>query len=557
MLYGNKGVIFRKKNYICDMSHATTSLLLTLLLVVPSVPGFAGEPHGLNDGWYLTDSDSLRGIGVAQVDKIQRGGEISASRGQSDKPVIVAVIDGGFDFTHPDLKERVWTNTGEIPDNGRDDDRNGFVDDLHGWNFLGNARGEDFSRAGTAAYREYKRLRPRWKDADTSRLSPAQRAEYERYKRLEHEAHIDNYLIYEAYLGRIARAFDVCDSLMRLCYGERPTTVRDFFAIEVADTTGIMQEMRIVASRPSLQKPEAAWSKVVEQARNEHALAAKRIASLDTDDDAHRRLGNDPDDFRHLRYGNNHIDGDAYHGTMVAGVIAACTSPQIARQRVRIMGIRAIPDGDEYDRDVAAAIRYAVDNGARVINMSFGKYLSPQAGEVAKAIRYAARRDVLLVMASGNDGRNVDSIPIYPSAVDRHGRRWKNLVVVGSTDRQGRVCDFSNYGSRNVDLFAPGDDIRSTAPDGEYDTAMGTSISAPMVSGAAALLRAACPDLSAETIREILLSTVSNLDDIETPVPGTNNRQKTRSGALCASHGLLNVPAALTRALEISNPNRQ
>ncbi len=539
------------------MPHFTTKLLLTLLLVVPSAPGFAGEPNGLNDGWYLTDSDSLRGIGVAQVDRIRRGGEIPSLRGRSDSPVVVAVIDGGFDFTHPDLKERVWTNPGEIPDNGRDDDRNGFVDDLHGWNFLGNARGESFSRAGTAAYREYKRLRPRWKDADTSRLRPAQRAEYERYKRFEHEARIDNYLIYEAYLRRIARAFDVCDSLMRICYGDRPTTVRDFYAIEVADTTGIMQEMRIVASRPALQEPETAWSKVVEQARNEHALAAKRIAGLDADDDAHRRLGNDPDDFRHLRYGNNRIDDDAYHGTMVAGVIAACTSPQIARQRVKIMGIRAIPDGDEYDRDVAAAIRYAVDNGARVINMSFGKYLSPQAGEVARAMRYAARRDVLLVMASGNDGRNVDSIPIYPSAVDRHGRRWKNLLVVGSTDRQGRVCDFSNYGSRNVDLFAPGDDIRSTAPDASYDRAMGTSISAPMVSGAAALLRAACPDLTAETIREILLSTVSNLDDIETAVPGTNNQRKTRSGALCASHGLLNVPAALTRALEISNQNRR
>lgn len=451
----------------------------------------------------------------------------------------------------------MWTNPGEIPDNGTDDDRNGFIDDLHGWNFLGNSQGENFTKAGTEPFREYKRLRPKYKDADTSRLRPRQRAEYTYYKMMEHEARLDKYIVYEAYLKQIEKAFGVCDSLMRLCYGDRKTTVQDFFNIEVADTTGVTAALRIVATRPSMAHREALWSDVVNQARREHDLAARRIASLDSDkDDPHRRLGNDPEDFRHLRYGNNHLAEDAYHGTMVSGVIAACTSPAAFRDRVKIMGIRAIPDGDEYDRDVAAAIRYAVDNGARVINMGFGKYLSPHAREMARAIRYAARRDVLLVMSSGNDGRNVDLHPIYPAATDRRGRRWKNLIVVGATDRRGRVCDFSNYGPHNVDLFAPGDDIRSTAPDGEYDTAMGTSIAAPMVSGVAALLRAARPELSAREIREILLATVRNLDHIETPVPGESG-QTARSGALCASHGLLDAPAALTRALEINKPTRQ
>lgn len=540
------------------MTYSATKLLLTLLLVVPSVPVFAGQPNGVNDGWYLTDSDSLCGIGIRQIDKIRRGGEFSSLRSPSDNPVIVAVIDGGFDFAHPDLRDRVWTNPRETAGNGLDDDRNGFVDDLHGWNFLGNSRGEDFSKAATEPFREYKRLRPKYKDADTSRLRPRQRAEYAYYKRMEHEARLDKYILYEAYLKRIEEAFGVCDSLMRLCYGGQMTTVWDFFNIDVADTTGVTAALQIVATRPSMARLEALWSDVVDQARNEHALAARRIASLDSDeDDPHRRLGNDPDDFRHLRYGNNHLAEDAYHGTMVSGVIAACTASPLFRDRVKIMGIRAIPDGDEYDRDVAAAIRYAVDNGARIINMSFGKYLSPHAREVGRAIRYAARRDVLLVMSSGNDGRNVDRQPIYPAATDRRGRRWKNMVVVGATDRRGHVCDFSNYGPHNVDLFAPGDDIRSTAPDGQYDTAMGTSIAAPMASGVAALLRAARPDLSAGEIRTILLETVRNLDHIETSIPGDQSGRTSRSGALCASHGLLDAPAALTRALEINNPDRQ
>lgn len=452
----------------------------------------------------------------------------------------------------------MWINASEIPDNGIDDDGNGYADDLHGWNFLGNARGEDFQKAGTAQFREYKRLRPRYKEADTCRLNRRQRAEYARYKRMEREARLDTYIIYANYLGRIARAYGVCDSLMKVCYGDKATTMGDFIRIEVADTTGLSQDLRIVASRPAIMQPDAPWNEVVQQAAAECDTARKRVASLDRDDDdPHQRLGNDPDDFRNFRYGNNHIHCDPYHGTMVSGVIAACTSAPGVGDAVKIMGIRAVPDGDEYDRDIAAAIRYAVDNGARVINMSFGKYASRYSKEVQKAIRHAARRDVLLVMASGNDGRDIDQLPIYPRNVSASGKHHQHMLVVGSTDRRGRVCDFSNYGSRTVDLFAPGSDILSTAPEGKYDSAMGTSISAPMVAGVAALIRAVRPDLKAIEVRNILLETVRDLSQIETPIPGTKGKRQGLSGDLCRSHGMLDANAALERALKTGKTARR
>ncbi len=447
----------------------------------------------------------------------------------------------------------MWINASETPDNGLDDDGNGYADDLHGWNFLGNACGEDFLKAGTAQFRDYKRLRPRYKNADTCRLNRRQRAEYALYKRMEREARLDTYILYAQYLGRIARAYEVCDSLMKACYGDKATTIGDFLRIEVADTTGLGQDLQIAASRPAVMQPDASWNEVVRKAAAEYDTARKRVESLDrNDDDPHLKLGNDPDDFRNFRYGNNHIHCDPYHGTMVSGVIAACTAAPGVEQTVKIMGIRAVPEGDEYDRDIAAAIRYAVDNGARVVNMSFGKYASHYSKEVQQAIRHAARRDVLLVMASGNDGRDIDLRPIYPRNVSASGRRHENMLVVGSTDRRGRVCDFSNYGCRTVDLFAPGSDILSTAPEGRYDAAMGTSISAPMVAGVAALIRSVCPDLKAAEVRRILLETVRDLSHVETPIPGTKGKQTGFSGDLCLSRGMLDANAALGKALEIS-----
>ena len=518
------------------MSHLHAILIVVLL----PFSVFSQEPMVSCGRWYIS-CDSVYGIGLRGIlESLQFPPPLL-----SQKSVIVAVVDSGFDFTHPELQGRVWHNAGEIPANGIDDDRNGYTDDVHGWNFLGNADGKSIRNAGTGRFREYKRLRPRYKDSDTCRLKRRQQAEFAYYKRMERESGADSYLLYEKELERLARAFVRCDSLMVRRYGDRELSAADFFCMETKDTVGLAQDIRLVESDPMMQDRDASWTQVVMQVKAEYAEVLKKIAAWDCNDmDAHFALGNDPTDFRNLRYGNNNLHVGAYHGTMVAGMVAACTAVPGWCDRIKIMGIRAVPEGDEYDRDIVAAIRYAVDNGAKVINMSFGKYISPYRKQVRKAVRYALRKDVLLVMAAGNNSLNIDSIPIYPSAEKRAGERFGNMVVVGATDRRGRICRFSNYGSRAVDLFAPGVDILSTAPDGKYGKGEGTSISAPMVAGVAGLMRAIRPELTAVQIRDILLASVRELGDVETSLPG-DDRVTVRTGDLCLSHGMLDARAAL------------
>lgn len=506
--------------------------------------------------WFLSAADTLGGVHLTEVEFSTSGQAVSPTKKQKNNDtVIVAVIDGGMDIAHPELSDLIWTNAREIADNGKDDDKNGYTDDVHGWNFLGNAAGEDFLKAGTEPFREYKRLRPLFKDVDAGRLSGSRKAEYDYYKQMERAAKLDKYIIFTEFQRQRAEAFRICDSLMRLQYGDQETFIADFQLLEVADTTGLTQALMTVASTPMMFMPEMPWREAVKRVNDEYELSAKRIASLDTqDDDPHIKLGNDPEDFRHLRYGNNHIAPDPYHGTMVAGVIAACVR-NVAQlpHPVRIMPVRAIPEGDEYDRDVAAAIRYAVDNGAKVVNMSFGKYVSPHRDQVLKAMEYARRHDVLLVMAAGNDAKNVDSLPIYPDCRNAKGQRLEHLVVVGASTPHKQIASFSNYGAANVDLLAPGEDIRSTAPEGSFDTAQGTSIAAPVVTGVAALLRSCYPDLSAREIREILIRTASGLEAGPCPTTNPNAEPRTVAGKeVCLAGGILNARDAFRLAAEIS-----
>ena len=502
-------------------------------------PGLPNQWHYSNNGDKMFAATTAAGadINVPEAWKLTGG----------SPSIIVAIVDEGVKYTHPDLAANMWVNPNPSPEFGNQD--------IHGWNFLGNAVGESLRRAGTEPFREYKRLRPRFKDADTSRLTLSAKAEYAYYKQMERAARLDTYIKFTEYQRIRSDAFRICDSLMRLKYGDRETTVADFQRLELADTTGLALPLSIAASTPVMFTPDMPWHEAVEKIDSEYRLSAVRVASLDSlNDDPHIKLGNRPDDFRNFRYGNNLIGDDPYHGTMVAGVIAACaaTAGELPRP-VKILSVRAIPEGDEYDRDVAAAIRYAVDNGAEVVNMSFGKYLSPHRDEVLAAMKYARSKDVLLVMASGNDGVNVDVRPIFPTCRDTKGRRLENQIVVGASTPDGRVASFSNYGAENVDLLAPGENVRSTAPEGGYDTAQGTSIAAPIVSGVAAVLRSFYPDLSAREIREILIRTVTHFPADEMPVPGKSETSRMIQGRqVCLGGGILNAQAAMKEASKIS-----
>ena len=428
----------------------------------------AAQPAGsLRDfaGWHKDYSKERQGANVSAALDLLR------TRGMKPGgPVVVGIIDSGVDTMTVSLQHALWTNPGERAD-GKDSDGNGYTDDLHGWNFLGTADGTfNMITAGTEEYRQFKRLYPKYKNT-VSRDSVQDKKEYDFYIRMRKEAKIDQYLrFYEV----ASQSLDRLDSL-------------------------------------SLKRLEQ---------------MAKNIHSIEHDADKRLLMGDNMDDADDRFYGNPTLTIEGCeHGTFVAGVIGGDAKDDhrfdgIAPDVARLMIVRASPDGDEYDKDIASSIRYAVDNGARVINISLGKYYSPQERMVNDAIRYAADRDVLVICAAGNNSRNLDTIPCYPSGVDRAGRFLPNFLRVGASDEQGRCAQMSNYGRETVHLFAPGTLIASVFPGNKYDLSQGTSLSAPIVTAVATLLRSYFPYLKAAQIRQLLMETVRPMDDAKGSISG-------------------------------------
>lgn len=436
----------------------------------------------------------------------------AVNKSSKKTPVTVAVIDGGFDLSHPYLRPFIWQNPKEQSNNGKDNDGNGLVNDFHGWNFLGNADGENIVRTGTADYRAWKALRLRSLAGES--LTDTEQA---RMDSLAKVIHIDSYIFYAHNVEAYWQHFQIVDSLMRRQYGDGSATLADFKNLNIADTTGLSEAIQTVIFRTLQYTDETAWASILAKHKTDAEVASTRMRQLNSDDDAHRRIGNQPDDLSNFTYGNAILsvdNEDSFHGTMVMGLVAQ-TAEQLGAD-IRILPIRAIPDGDEYDRDVAAALKYAIDHGARVINMSFGKRISEHRALVDSLLDETARHDILLVKASGNDSKDDDLITFYPSPLTTDGQRRDNMLVVGAAGHDGRMMKLSNYGRHTVDVLARGEDVRSTAPEDSWSVNNGTSLAAPIVAGLAAAIREANPKLTAAQVRDIIMQTSIPLDS--TPI---------------------------------------
>jgi subtilisin family serine protease len=374
---------------------------------------------------------------------------------KKSQTVIVGVIDSGVDIEHEDLKGQIWINDGEIAGNGIDDDNNGYIDDVHGWNFLGNAAGEHVDAARLEMTRILAKLKDKYEGIDPNSIQ--QDEEYALYLQVKED----------------------------------------------------------------VEKSRAQWEQYMEMLDKLPADAQEYIKSqmdynLNVDFDDRSLIGDDPDDFSDVNYGNNDVEGpDALHGTHVSGIIGALRGNGLGgdgvAENVKIMVLRAVPNGDEFDKDIALAVRYAVDNGAMVINMSFGKAYSPHQKEVYEAFKYADSKGVLLIHAAGNDAKDIDVEPNYPTSMySFQTEALDHFVTIGaSTKNKGAemVASFSNYGAKGVDVFAPGFEIYNTVPQSEYMNLQGTSMAAPMVAGAAAMLKSYYPKLSMKEIKEVMYST--------------------------------------------------
>ncbi|WP_299062993.1 S8 family peptidase [uncultured Polaribacter sp.] len=533
---------------------AFTSLILTSCKSVSKLPVPQGSENVINvtakkgvlseaemNKWSHADleTDSIPGMSIEKAYQF-----IADKKGVE---IIVGVVDSGTDLTHEDLKEVAWVNEKEIVNNGIDDDKNGYVDDINGWNFLGSTYKEHL---------EYQRI-----IIDPSITNEEEAKEAKAFYDEKVAGAKQSKLRFEQMLQGVTNA----DAVISKYLNKKDYTKEEALAIETEDADlqqGIaIAEQMYSFGLPSLSDAIKELTKLVTDAAN--LLNGDALKQ-----DYRSVVGDDPNTMEMKFYGDNksgHSIKDEAHGTHVSGIIAAVRNNQIGMNgvanNVKIMAVRAVPDGDEYDKDIALGIRYAVDNGAKVINTSFGKGYSPKKEWVYDAIKYAADKDVLIVNAAGNSSDNIDVEKTYPNdSPDLITEISDNFITIGAMSlnyNKELLASFSNYGKINVDVFAPGVDIYSTTPENEYKKFSGTSMAAPSTAGVAALVRSYYPKLSASQVKHILMNSgvKINFDVIK---PGSKSRENPEGelvpfADLSVSGRVVNAYNALKMADKIVN----
>ncbi len=469
--------------------------------------------------------------------------------GKTGVTVVVGVIDSGIDIEHEDLKDVLWTNTKEIPGNGIDDDNNGFVDDIHGWNFLGG--NGDAAPEQLEITRIVAKLNPRFEGKTMADMSEADKADFNKY--LEYV---------EAYKASSSRHFQTLLRMEQI--GANITAVKDLLGKEsftLEDLKGINTEDEMLKAQ--VGDLIGLFGRGLDEAAYlDYYETQKKNRNYDFNFDGRAIVGDNPEDINDTKYGNGFVIGDKEsesHGTHVAGIILASRNNNKGLQGVannaKLMSVRAVPDGDERDKDVALAIRYAVDNGAKVINMSFGKSFSPNKEWVFDAIKYAAEKDVLLVHAAGNDNKNIDIKDNFPNdSEDKVTEISDNVITIGamsSNFNENLPASFSNYGKINVDVFAPGVQIYSTVPKDEYAKYSGTSMASPEVAGIATLIRSYYPQLSASQVKHIIMNSGVKVN-LQVLVPGEKGKKESFS-SLSKAGSIANAYNALLLADKMVN----
>ena len=535
--------------------------LLTLALLLSTTVLFA-QAEAPNDWWDLDRTDnSYPGVSANKA--------LNYLEGKTGQMVVVAVIDSGVDIEYvqiaraldEDLKDIIWTNPGEIAGNGIDDDDNGYVDDVHGWNFIGGKDGRNVNGENLEIVRIYNSLKGTYNNRNRDGLNRKEKVQYDTYIKYKEQIEAKRAEM-EPGMKRITPIKEAMDKvMMNLQMKPASITWKDIEGLSTTDAyTGIVKQM---AERAVAQG--ATFSETYDQIKNyADYLEQSYGQNYNPDFDARDIVGDNPGDLDDRDYGNNDVEGpDAMHGTHVSGIIAAVRGNDlgvdgVGGPNVRIMSVRTVPNGDERDKDVANAIRYAVDNGASVINMSFGKGASPYKKAVDAAMKYAEKKDVVLVHAAGNDGKMLTLTNNYPN--DTYLGRKKTIktyITVGASSSdygETLAASFSNYNKKMVDVFAPGYKIYATFPDDNYSAISGTSMAAPMVAGIAAMLRSYFPDLKATQVKEIILESALPVN-LEVVKPGSD--EKIKFSELSATGGLANAYTAVKLAERTKGKKRR
>ncbi len=518
----------------------------------------------LPNGWHLSDKSETGNFGIS-LDKAYQ-----FVKGKRSNTVIVAVIDSGVDTLHEDLKDVLWRNPKEVPGNGIDDDKNGYIDDIYGWNFIGGKDGRNVTADSYERDRVYHLYKDKFeeKEIDEAALSKEDLATYKMWSKAKEELFAEEESVDLLILKMVYQNLSNADSLIKIALGKEVYTGTDLEKFQAPTEKINRSKASLLGLMKAYEAMEITNKEFIgdfksfldsEQKKND----AKEFAPEDYRGNI---VKDNYSDINDKYYGNNNVFVDeksAHHGTHVTGIIAAKRNNKLGidgiADNVKIMTIRAVPDGDEHDKDIALAIRYAVDNGAQVINMSFGKYFSPEKKWVDDAVQYAQSKGVLFVAAAGNESFNADSLIHFPSRILNNGKIATNWISVGAssdpsleqfsshgTKFSSLTASFSNYGKNDVDVFAPGMRIYSTVPGGNtYANADGTSMASPVVAGLAAFILSYYPTLSAEQVKyAIEKSAIAPQFDVI--IPGTS--EKAKLSDISKSGGIINAYEAIKLA---------
>ena len=533
------------------------------LITLGSLPLFSfGQSDTIPANWFNLDykTDGVMGISTEKTYK-------TLLKGKKSIPVIVGVLEGGVDIHHEDLKDVVWINTKDSLSNGVDNDGNGYINDKYGWNFIGNADGKNVQFDNLELTRMLKTLDQKFANITAaSELNEVSRKAFDNYRKMT--AEYKNKLE-EAKMGQFSY-----DALKRnidavvLEIGKKPEDITQE-DIDNFKATSSTQRIALGYAKDEIQNGGFAkfFDDITEGAKyfnnqvDYHLNKAYNSRPI---------VGDDYEDASERYYGNADVKGpDALHGSHVAGIIGAKRNNNIGingvADNVKILTVRLVPDGDERDKDVANAIRYATDNGAKVINMSFGKGYAYNKQTVDDAVKYAESKDVLMIHAAGNDSEDNDIEPNFPMKyyTDAKGdttgvaNAWITVGATGLRLDNELLADFSNYGKKTVDVFAPGVHINSTIPDSKYKEEQGTSMAAPVVAGLAAMIRSYYPTLSAVETKRIIMESVEKPDQLVQVKVGEDATKTVRLSDISVTGGIVNAYNAIIKAEEYTNRKKK
>ena len=518
--------------------------------------------------WKDLEKEGVHGVSLFKAQQLLIESKLKPT------PIVIAILDGGIDTNHHQIRPLLWNNPKEIPGNQIDDDKNGYIDDIHGWNFLGNATGQNVDKASDEKSRIYHRYKNEFKQEklDSVNWDAKKKSTYTSWRQAAAEIvfteeDADN-------LAFIKMAKNAVVKMGFILIREMEDSNFNAEKLETYQPIGKITADTKISYLRTLQALGIdrmnGHQSIVDDLNEYIAGKEKAAISLETPPEDIRKLiiKDRYEDLKDQYYGNNNITGpNAKHGTHVAGLAAGIIDTIFTKSNfnnpIKLMGVRVVPDGDEYDKDIALGIRYAVNNGAKIINMSFGKSFSPEQAWVDSAIRYAASKDVLIIHSAGNESYDLNNKTVYPSPYSSSfNNKASNMITVGASSdpiiAESLLTDFSNYGNQIVDLFSPGNKIYSSLPNQTYGFTNGTSMSAPILSHIAAVVRAYFPKLSAIEVKAILLQSCWKPEDENSIFPIPQKDQSKKLKELSAEGGIINAALCIQNAIKFqSNKNKK